>query len=226
MTAAPQHTAKIKTTLLVVECYIIVSRGISLVYVTGISNERLQQAGLSSGTERISLSLPLTLSFSSFPAFHDSAQKWQKLCTSCVLTEVLWGNKRIEGWRLFVFYTTFSSFTPKHTPEKLMYGLSFAEHTHVWRTVRWGDTHTDVSSREFRDARWRGGLKIVVYMYIILYNTYLKYVHIYYNNLYSLSVINYKYKHLKKKTAIYSIWSMCNTYKNKWLTYLENIINS
>ncbi len=110
---------------------------------------------------------------------------WQKCCEGI----------ENRGMRLFVFYTTFSSFTPKHTPEKLMYGLSFAEHTHVWRTVRWGDTHTDVSSREFRDARWRGGLKIVVYMYIILYNTYLKYVHIYYNNLYSLSVINYKYKH-------------------------------
>ncbi len=47
-----------------------------------------------------------------------------------------------------------------------------------------------------------GGLKIVVYMYIILYNTYLKYVHIYYNNLYSLRVINYKYKHLKKNSHL------------------------
>ncbi len=113
-----------------------------------------------------SLSLPLTLSFSCFPAFHDSAQKWQKLCTSCLLTEVLWGNKRIEGWRrgkvddwLFVFYTTFSSFTPKHAHEKLMLGLSFAEHTHICRTVRWSDTHINVSSsvRGFI-ARWRGGI--------------------------------------------------------------------
>lgn len=116
------YTAKRKTTLLVVECYTILSGGISLVYVTGISNERLQQAGLSSGTERISLSLPPPFSLSSFPAFHDSALKWQKLCASCLLTEVLWGEKRIEGWWrgrvddwLFVCYTTFPPFTPTYS---------------------------------------------------------------------------------------------------------------
>ncbi len=201
MTAAPRHTAKIKTTLLVVECYIIVSRGISLVYVTGISNERLQQAGFSSGTERISLSLPLTLSFSSFPAFHDAAQKWQKICTSCVLTEVLWGNKRIEGCGC-LFFTQPFLLSPQNTHLKNeCLGCHLLNiHTSEERFVE--VTHTDVSSREFRDARWRGGLKIVVYMYIILYNTYLKYVHIYYNNLYSLSVINYKYKHLKKNSHL------------------------
>ncbi len=191
MTAAPRHTAKIKTTLLVVECYIIVSRGISLVYVTGISNERLQQAGFSSGTERISLSLPLTLSFSSFPAFHDSAQKWQKLCTSCVLTEVLWGNKRIEGCGC-LFFTQPFLLSPQNTHLKNECLGCHLLNIHTYTTVRWGDTHTDVSSREFmalfhciRDARWREGLKIVVYMYIILYNTYLKYVHIYITIIYT-----------------------------------------
>ncbi len=72
---------------------------------------------------------------------------WQKCCEGI----------REDDW-LFVFYTTFSSFTPKHAHEKLMLGLSFAEHTHICRMVRWSDTHINVSSsvRGFI-ARWRGG---------------------------------------------------------------------
>ncbi len=66
-----------------------------------------------------------------------------------------------------------------------------------------------------------GGLKIVFYMDIILYNAYLKYVHIYYDNLYSLGVINYKYKSKKKQP--FTVFCQCAILK--WFTYLENIIN-